>query len=127
MKIWDSVVYNLGMVAWFMLPLILCRCADICFGAVNAWKDITKTFDWKKILDGVISSAIMVFGLALLVSGVVSLPSIMEYYNFNVVDTDVLSDMINVVIIVTLLIATTVTYGKDAFLKLKTLLGGDKQ
>lgn len=123
MKILDAVIYNLGMVAWFMLPLILCRMADICFGAVNAWKNIAQKFDRKKLLNSLISSGIMLIGIAFLVSGVVSLPVIMEYYKIDVVDTSVLSDMINVAIIVTLLIATTVTYGKDAFSKLKELLG----
>lgn len=122
MNIWNEISKNLVMVMWFMLPLTLCRLADILFGAVNAWKSLYDKFNSTKLKNSIISSAIMLLGMLCLVSGIVSLPAIMQYYNIDIIDTNLLNDMLNIVVVVTLLITTAITYGKDAFDKLSKLL-----
>lgn len=122
----DVIVKNIVMVAWFLFPLTLCRASDIIFGSLIAYKSIDIEFDYKVILESVIRTVLMLVGLALFVCGVVSLPEIMKTYEVTLVNPDVLSEIINIAMVVTLLVATTVTYGKDAFEKLNVILGKKK-
>lgn len=122
----EVIMKNIVMVAWFLFPLTLCRASDIIFGSLIAYKSIDIKFDYKVILESVMRTVLMLVGLALFVCGVVSLPEIMKSYNVTLVNPDVLSEMINIAMVVTLLVATTVTYGKDAFEKLTVILGKKK-
>ena len=124
-NLWQTILYNLVMGVMFLMPLVFCRFADITFGAIDAYKSSTLTFDWKKIGKSVVSTLLLLVGMASLICGVVTLPEIMKYYNIEIVDTDLLEQMITIVMIVMVLIGTAITYAKDAFIKLKKLLSGN--
>lgn len=123
-NLWQIVLYNLIMGAMFLIPLAFCRFADITFGAIDAYKSSTLTFDWKKLGKSVISTLLLLIGIASLICGVVTLPEIMKYYNIEIVDTELLEQIITVIMIIMVLIGTAVSYAKDAFIKLKRLLEG---
>lgn len=125
-ELWQTILYNMQMVIWFIFPLVMCRVADIIFGSILAAKSVDLTFDWKVLWKSVIWSATMLMGIAFLVSGIVSLPEIMLYYKVEIVDAEILKDMVTMLMIITLFIGTTVTYGKDAFVKLTQIIKGTK-
>ena len=121
-ELWQVILYNLIMAAYFLVPLALCRFADITFGAITAYKSSTLVFDWKKFGKSIITSLMMIVGIASLICGVVTLPAIMEYYEITIVDVEILKQIITATMVVLVLIFTTVTYGKDAYDKLVGLL-----
>jgi len=117
-----TIVDNLIMVAWFLLPLVFCRIADIIFGSVIAYKSETITFDFKVILKSIVKTLLILIGLACLVSGVVMLPELIKKYGNDMINTDVLKEFITIVTIISTLALAAVSYGKDAFLKFKSLI-----
>lgn len=112
------VLSNLEMVAVFMIPFLMMRFSDICFGTILSFKDITLKFDWKKLVSGIIWGLIVAIGIAALVCGAVTLPALLEFYSITIVDTEVLSSMINVLSIVGIIVTSVITYGKDAYAKM---------
>lgn len=121
-ELFNNILYNIQMILWFILPLILCRLADILFGSITAYKSIDLEFNLKKMINSIICSIVMIVGIILLISGIVALPEIMEYYNIKLIDTEILKDLVNILMVITLLVGTTITYGKDALNKLSALL-----
>ena len=117
-----TIVDNLIMVAWFLLPLVFCRTADIIFGSVIAYKSETITFDFKVIIKSIVKTLLILIGLACLVSGVVMLPELIKKYGNDMINTDVLKEFITIVTIISTLALAAVSYGKDAFLKFKSLI-----
>lgn len=117
-----TIVDNLIMVAWFLLPLVFCRTADIIFGSVIAYKSETITFDFKVIIKSIVKTLLILIGLACLVSGVVMLPELIKKYGNDMINTDILKEFITIVTIISTLAIAAVSYGKDAFLKFKSLI-----
>ena len=117
-----TIVDNLIMVAWFLLPLVFCRTADIIFGSVIAYKSETIKFDFKVIIKSIVKTLLILIGLACLVSGVVMLPELIKKYGNDMINTDVLKEFITIVTIISTLALAAVSYGKDAFLKFKSII-----
>ena len=117
-QILSLILENIVMVFVFMIPFVFVRLSDICFGIVLSFKDINLNFDWKKLLRGLLWSIIIILGIGLLASGIVSLPELMKMYNIDFVDVDSMSQLINVFSIISIIVTSIITYGKDAYLKL---------
>lgn len=116
--IFNLVLSNLEMVGVFMIPFLFMRISDICFGTILSIKDVSLRFDFKKLLSGIIWGLIVTIGMATLVCGVVTLPALLEFYNIEIVNTDSLSSMVNVLSIIGIIVTSVTTYGKDAYGKL---------
>ena len=112
------VLSNLEMVAVFMIPFLLMRFADICFGTILSFKDITLKLEWKKVVSGIVWGLIVAIGIAALVCGAVTLPAFLELYAITIVDTEVLASMVNVLSIIGIIVTSIVTYGKYAYVKM---------
>lgn len=110
----------------FLVPFALCRLADISFGAVIASKLDNLQFDYKKFIKGILYTAVILVGLACLIAGITMIPELMKYYNITLIDTEVLKNVIDIIIIISTIIGSTITYGKDAFDKFKILIHGSQ-
>mgnify|MGYP003610020415 CR=1 FL=1 len=115
-KVWQSLV--MGFV--FLIPFAFCRLADIGFGAVLASKLDNLTFDKQKLFKGIVYTIFTLLSLACLIAGITMIPILLEYYN--ITNTDALKDAVDVTLIISTVVVSSVTYGKDAYEKFKTLL-----
>jgi hypothetical protein len=106
------------MVGVFMIPLLLTRLADICFGTILSFKDVNLKFDVKKFFSGIAYGLIVAVGIASLVCGVVTLPALLEMYNITIVNTELISTMVNAVSVISIVVTAVLTYGKDAYNKM---------
>ena len=116
--IFGLILQNLQMVAVFMIPFFLMRVADICFGVILSFKDVTLKFEWKKLFSGVAWGLVIAIGIAALTCGAITLPALLDLYSITIVDTEVLSSMINVLSIIGIIVTSIITYGKDAYSKM---------
>ena len=114
----STMLSNIYMVAVFLIPLVLTRIADICFGAILSVKDSNQKFDIKKLLFGILNSLVIVLGIFCLVSGLSALPTILDVFDITLVDPEALSSLIDVASIIGILVTTIITYGKDCYNKL---------
>lgn len=119
----NDVIFNLVMVAHFLYPMVAARLSDIIFGGLIAWRSDTIVFSWRKIAKSIAVGILMLIGLALFVTSIVSLPEILEMYNITFIDTGTLSQLVDITVVVGLLVTTAITYGRDAYEKLLKLLG----
>ena len=117
-----TVLQGLIMGFAFLVPLALCRIADIAFGVASSFKIKDLKFDWVKLVSGIINTLILLAGLACLIAGVTMIPELMKYYNVQILDTDILSDIVDGFMIVSTITISALTYGKDAYVKFKNLL-----
>lgn len=114
----NLILSNAQMIGAFMIPFLLMRIADICFGVILAFKDNTLTFDWKKLLNGIGWGIVSAIGIISLGSGVVILPELLDIFQITIVDSEVLGTMINTASIIGVLVTSILTYGKDAYQKM---------
>lgn len=121
-ELWITVWQSLLMGFAFLVPFAFCRLADIAFGAVLATKLDNLTFDWKKFFKGIGYTLITLIGLACLIAGITMIPELLEFYQIEIIDTDALGEIINVVMIVSTTITAALTYGRDAYDKFKQLI-----
>lgn len=121
-ELWIVVWQSLCMGFAFLIPLALCRLADIAFGVVSSFKFEGIKFNWKKLLSGVFSTAILLAGLACLISGVTMIPELIKNYSIQIVDAEILGEIVDGVMIASTIIISALTYGKDAFAKFKSLI-----
>lgn len=121
-ELWITVWQSLIMGFAFLVPFAFCRIADIAFGAVLASKFDSLVFDYKKLLKGILYTIVTLIGLACLIAGVTMIPELLKYYNVTIVDATALKDIIDVVMIISTIVVSAYTYGKDAFAKFKMLL-----
>ncbi|MEG2381615.1 MAG: hypothetical protein RSB38_07970 [Oscillospiraceae bacterium] len=117
-----AILQSLNMGFAFLIPLILCRVADITFGVVASFKLENLKFDWKKLLSSIFATFVTLIGLACLLSGITMIPELLKYYNIELVDAEALQGVIDVAVIVGTFTVAAYTYGKDAFNKLKTII-----
>lgn len=125
-ELWVAVLQNLIMGFAFLVPLAFCRIADIAFGTLAAFKLENLKFDWRKFVTGIVATLIMLIGLACLITGITMIPELLKYYNIQIVDTEVLNDTIDIVMILATFVGSALTYGKDAFVKAKEIFGHKK-
>ena len=121
-ELWFAVWQSLVMGFAFLVPFAFCRVADIAFGAVLASKLDNLVFDYKKLLKGILYTIVTLIGLACLIAGITMIPELLQYYNVTVVDATALKDIIDVIMIISTIVVSAYTYGKDAYTKFKTLL-----
>ena len=114
----NTIVYNIEMIGAFMLPFILLRTADILFGVLLSIRDERQHFELKKLINGIVTGAIAALGIIFLGCGIVLLPELLDVFNITLVDTEILSSMVNVASIIGVIVASIVTYGKDAYQKM---------
>ena len=93
------VINDLIMIFSFVLILMLARTADICLGAVLAYKDITLTFDYKKLIKGVIYSLICGVALILLTTAITLLPELFNIFNISFIDNENFKEITNLSIV----------------------------
>lgn len=121
-EIWTAVWQSLVMGFAFLIPFALCRFADIAFGVYGSIKIESLSFNWKKFLAGVLSTFIVLVGLAALIAGITMIPQLLAYYEVDFVDTEVVGEMINVIMIISTIVVAGLTYGRDAYNKFKTII-----
>lgn len=121
-ELWLVVWQSLGMGFAFLVPLALCRLADIAFGVASSFKIDDAKFDLRKLLSGVVNTAILLAGLACLITGVTMIPELMKNYGVQIVDADLLGEIVDGVMIVSTIVVSALTYGRDAYNKFKNLL-----
>lgn len=115
-KVWQSLVMGFA----FLIPFAFCRAADIGFGAVLASKLDNLTFDFKKFFKGILYTFVTLISLACLITGITMIPELLNYYD--ITDTDILKNSIDVIMIVATIVVSAITYGKDAYEKFKRLI-----
>lgn len=106
----------------FLVPFAFFRTADISFGVVLALKLDSMRFDKKKFWQGILYTLITLFGLACLIAGITMIPPLLEYYKITAVDVTAFKGVLDVTIIISSIVMSAITYGKDAFDKFKLLL-----
>ena len=119
---------NIIMIFSFMIILILSRLSDIFLGAVLAYKDITLTFDYKKIVKGFIYSLICGIALVLLTVAISLLPEFLTLYNITMIDNDILKEVTNLSIIAIIITASLKRMKdcKDKFQKIANVENGEE-
>ena len=122
-EILQTVIQNLETVGLCLMLLVLFRVSDILFGVALAKKKKI-SFNWKKFLLGIFYTLCAVVGLATLVTGLSMVIPIINYCGIVTDETvNQTLDVINVVAIcTTILVVSTVTYGKSAFEKFNTFI-----
>ncbi len=120
--LWKAVWQSLIMGFAFLIPFALCRTADIALGAVLASKLDSLTFDKKKLWRGIKYTLVALFGIACLLAGITMIPPLLEYYKATAVDMTAVKSDLNKIMIASTIALSAVTYGKDAFEKLKLYL-----
>ena len=118
---------NLIMVGAFLIPLAMMRVADIILGIVIAKKQKIK-WDWKKFLWGVFYTICFLLSIALFTTSISMIIPLTSIFGIIIDETTMtaLNDINTIAICVTALTITVVSYGKDCFKKIETLMRGNK-
>lgn len=119
-ELFSYILTNLVMVFSFLLPLFLIRVSDIFLGCYIARK-ININFDIHKLRDGLIFTLLLLIGIACFVTALVITPHLISYYELTNMAEEAMSNVVNTVMLVVLIIMSIVTYGKDCYEKLKVI------
>ena len=121
MDIMTIVVDNLEKVSIGVVLFLGAYLSNICLGAWRNVKIEGYDFDWKLIGQSLIKFVVLGVGIGLLSVVVSTLPIYMAYVGIDIAD-DTMQVLVSIVIITAFVLATA-KYVKDAYEKLKDILG----
>ena len=115
------VITNLEKVGIGALLFLGAYMSNICLGAWRSVKIEGYDFDWKLIGQSFVKFAVLGFGIGLLSIVVSILPVYMTYVG--IVIEDETMAVLDSIVIITALVVACGRYVKDAYVKLKEILG----
>lgn len=122
-EILNTIMENLLMVGIFLVPLALMRIADIILGVAIAKKNKIM-WDWSKFLWGLFYTVCFIVGTGLFTTSISMIEPIIRIFGI-VVDENTLTALNDISVIAVCLFILTITvvsYGKDCFEKIKTIV-----
>ena len=117
----STVIANLENVGTGALPFLGAYMSNICLGAWRSVKIEGYDFDWKLVGQSLVKFAVLGLGIGLLSIVVSILPVYMTYVG--VVIEDETMAVLDSVVIITAFVVACAKYIKDAYGKLKEILG----
>lgn len=115
------VIANLEKVGIGALLFLIAYMSNICLGAWRSVKIEGYDFDWKLIGQSLVKFAVLGFGIGLLSIVVSILPVYMTYVG--IVIEDETMAVLDSIVIITAFVVACAKYVKDAYGKLKEILG----
>ena len=121
MDIMTIVVANLEKVGIGVLLFLGAYLSNICLGVWRNVKIEGYDFDWKLIAQSAVKFVVLGIGIGLMSIVVSILPEYMAYVGIDI--TDEAMQVFDSIVIVTAFMTAAVKYVKDAYAKLKDILG----
>ena len=121
MDIMTIVVANLEKVGIGVLLFLGAYLSNICLGVWRNVKIEGYDFDWKLIAQSIVKFVVLGVGIGLMSVLVSVLPEYMTYVGIDI--TDEAMQVFDSIVIVTAFMTAAVKYVKDAYTKLKDILG----
>ncbi len=121
MDIMTIVVANLEKVGIGVLLFLGAYLSNICLGVWRNVKIEGYDFDWKLIAQSAVKFVVLGIGIGLMSIVVSVLPEYMTYVGIDI--TDEAMQVFDSIVIVTAFMTAAVKYVKDAYAKLKDILG----
>lgn len=121
MDIMTIVVDNLEKVGIGVVLFLGAYLSNICLGAWRNVKIEGYDFDWKLIAQSAVKFVVLGIGIGLMSIVVSILPEYMTYVGIDI--TDEAMQVFDSIVIVTAFMTAAVKYVKDAYAKLKDILG----
>ena len=121
MDIMTIVVANLEKVGIGVLLFLGAYLSNICLGVWRNVKIEGYDFDWKLIAQSIVKFVVLGVGIGLMSVVVSVLPEYMTYVGIDI--TDEAMQVFDSIVIVTAFMTAAVKYVKDAYTKLKDILG----
>lgn len=121
MDIMTIVVANLEKVGIGVLLFLGAYLSNICLGVWRNVKIEGYDFDWKLIAQSAVKFVVLGVGIGLMSVVVSVLPEYMTYVGIDI--TDEAMQVFDSIVIVTAFMTAVVKYVKDAYTKLKDILG----
>ena len=121
MDIMTIVVANLEKVGIGVLLFLGAYLSNICLGVWRNVKIEGYDFDWKLIAQSAVKFVVLGVGIGLMSIVVSILPEYMTYVGIDI--TDEAMQVFDSIVIVTAFMTAAVKYVKDAYTKLKDILG----
>lgn len=121
MDIMTIVVTNLEKVGIGVLLFLGAYLSNICLGVWRNVKIEGYDFDWKLIAQSAVKFVVLGVGIGLMSVVVSVLPEYMTYVGIDI--TDEAMQVFDSIVIITAFMTATVKYVKDAYTKLKDILG----
>lgn len=122
MDIMTIVVANLEKVGIGVLLFLGAYLSNICLGVWRNVKIEGYDFDWRLIAQSAVKFVVLGVGIGLMSVVVSVLPEYMTYVGIDI--TDEAMQVFDSIVIVTAFMTAAVKYVKDAYTKLKDILGG---
>ena len=121
MDIMTVVVDNLEKVGIGVVLFLGAYLSNVCLGAWRNVKIEGYDFDWKLIGQSLIKFVVLGVGIGLLSVVVSTLPIYMAYVGIDIADDTM--QVLDSIVIITAFVLATAKYVKDAYEKLKDILG----
>lgn len=121
MDIMTIVVANLEKVGIGVLLFLGAYLSNICLGVWRNVKIEGYDFDWKLIAQSAVKFVVLGIGIGLMSIVVSVLPEYMTYVGIDV--TDEAMQIFDSIVIITAFMTAAIKYVKDAYTKLKDILG----
>lgn len=121
MDIMTIVVDNLEKVGIGVVLFLGAYLSNVCLGAWRNVKIEGYDFDWKLIGQSLIKFVVLGAGIGLLSVVVSTLPIYMAYVGIDIADETM--QVLDSIVIITAFVVATAKYVKDAYEKLKDILG----
>lgn len=121
MDIMTIVIDNLEKVGMGVALFLGAYLSNMCLGAWRNVKIEGYDFDWKLIAQSAVKFVVLGFGIGLMAVVVSLLPEYMTYVGIDFSDETM--QVLDSLVIITAFVAATCKYVKDAYTKLKDILG----
>ena len=121
MDIVTIVIDNLEKVGIGVVLFLGAYLSNVCLGAWRSVKIEGYDFDWKLIGQSLVKFAVLGLGIGLLSIVVSILPIYMAYVGIDIADETM--QVLDSIVIITAFVLATAKYVKDAYEKLKDILG----
>ena len=121
MNIMTIIIDNLEKVGIGVVLFLGAYLSNICLGAWRSVKIEGYDFDWKLVGQSLIKFIVLGVGIGLLSIIVSTLPIYMVYVGIDI--TEETMQVLDSIVIITAFVVATTKYVKDAYTKLKDILG----
>lgn len=121
MNIIAIMIDNLEKVGFGALLFLMAYVANMCLGAWRSVKIEGFAFDWRRIAGSIVKFIVLGIGIALLSVVVSVLPAFMTYVGIEIADETM--RVLDSIVIISAFVAACCKYVKDAYDKLKEILG----
>lgn len=121
MNIMTIIIDNLEKVGIGVVLFLGAYLSNICLGAWRSVKIEGYDFDWKLVGQSLIKFIVLGIGIGLLSIIVSTLPIYMVYVGIDIAEETM--QVLDSIVIITAFVVATTKYVKDAYTKLKDILG----